>query len=78
MILKIRTHILNSPPYKEWAPRPIHNLSRNVCVYVCMYKNVPSVEDRNQESWRLLVKERIANIGKLKTIFLKRFDDFLR
>ena len=33
---------------------------------------VPSVNDRNWESWRLLVKECIANIGKLKTLFLKQ------
>ena len=34
-----------------------------------------SVDDRIQESWRLLVEERIANIGKIN---LERFDDFLR
>ena len=30
---------------------------------------VPSVNDQNQESWRLLVEERIANIAKLGTSF---------
>ena len=31
--------------------------------------NVPSVDNRNQESWTLLVKEQIANIAKLRTFF---------
>ena len=31
---------------------------------------VPSVGDRNRESWRLLVKECIAKIGKLRPLFL--------
>ena len=31
--------------------------------------SVPSVYDRNPESWKLLVKERIDNIGKLRTPF---------
>ena len=35
---------------------------------------VPSVEDRILESWKLLVKEFVTNIGKLKTSFLKGFD----
>ena len=30
---------------------------------------VPSVNDRNPVSWRLLVKEQITNIGKLRTHF---------
>ena len=34
-------------------------------VKIIMYKNVPSVDDLNQESWRLLVEEYIANIKKL-------------
>ena len=37
---------------------------------------VPSVDDRNRESWRILVKKRIANIAKLKTLIFLRFDDF--
>ena len=36
---------------------------------------VPSVNDRNQEGWRLLVEERIANLGKQRTFFL-RFNVF--
>ena len=38
---------------------------------------VPSVDNRNQESWRLLVEERVANIAKLRTPFLERFADFI-
>ena len=38
-----------------------------------MYDNVPSVNDRNGESWQLLVEERIANIGKLRTPFFGVF-----
>ena len=38
---------------------------------------VPSVDDQNQESWRLLVEERSANIGKLETSFYsEHFNDF--
>ena len=32
-----------------------------------MYKNVPLLDDGNQERWRLLVEELIANIGKLRS-----------
>ena len=35
---------------------------------------VPSVGDQKQESWRFLVKERIAEIAKLTTLFLEGFE----
>ena len=41
-----------------------------------MYDNVSSVNERNGESWRLLVEERFATIEKLRTLFLERFDVF--
>ena len=48
----------------------------SVCVKT-MY--VISDNKRNQESWRLLVKEHIGNIRKLKTPFVfKCLDDFWR
>ena len=31
--------------------------------------DVPSFNDRNRESWRLLVKDCIANVGKLRILF---------
>ena len=39
----------------------------------CPYKNVTSVDDRNRESSRLLVKERIVDIGKPRILFLRVF-----
>ena len=43
-----------------------------------MYKNISFFKVWNQVSWRLMVEERIANIGKLRTLFLECFDVFLR
>ena len=40
-----------------------------MCVDKCMLYVVLSVDDQNRESCRLLVKERIANIGQLKIYF---------
>ena len=56
--------------FTESAPRPIQSSSRDVHMYV------PSVDNQNRESWRLLVKECIANIGKLRTLFLECFMNF--
>ena len=38
---------------------------------------VPSVANRNRESWRLLVKEHMAKIGKLRSPFLGWFKPFV-
>ena len=47
--------------FTELTSRPVQSVSCDVCM---LYQNyVPSVYDWNQESWRLLVKERIANMG---------------
>ena len=59
--------------FKELTHTLILSISRDVCVY-----NIPSVNDRNRESWRLVVKERIANIAKQITpFFWEGFNDFL-
>ena len=63
IILIIITTII----FTHLAPRSIHFIICNVRDYVCTY--VPSVDDRNRDSWRLLVEERIANIEKLRTPF---------
>ena len=39
-------------------PRPIQSSSRNDCIKQCI---LPSVDNRNQERWRLLVEEIIIN-----------------
>ena len=44
--------------------------NRPLCQCLWMsYGCAPFVGDRNQEGWRLLVKERIAKIAKLRTLF---------
>ena len=37
--------------------------------FLIMYKNVPSVDNRNRQSWRSLVKECIAHIKQLRITF---------
>ena len=57
------------------APRSIHSIGCNamsVRGYV-----VPTVYNRNQEGWRLLVKELIDKIAKVKTPFFLGFCHFL-
>ena len=49
------------------ASRPIQSRSCDVRIKKMCF--VPSVDDWNRESWRLLVEERIANIGKLRPLF---------
>ena len=49
--------------FTESAPSLIQSIGCNIRL---IKKNVPSVDNRNQESWRLLVEERMASIGKLK------------
>ena len=58
--------------FNESASRLIQSISGDIGVmYVyCIMYNVPSVGDWNQESWRLLVEQRIANIGKLRNIYI--------
>ena len=53
--------------FTELSSRPIQFSIRNVQIYVFQIMFVPSVNNRNHESWRLLVKEHIANIGELRT-----------
>ena len=49
----------------ESAPRPIQFIRHNVHVSVfCLF--VPLAGIRNQRAWRLLLKERIATIKKLR------------
>ena len=47
----------------------------DVCIFGCV---VPSVENRNRESWRLLVKEHIVIFAKRREGFypIFRFDFF--
>ena len=61
--------------FKDLAYRPNISISRDVHMFVWMYI-VSSVNDRNQESWRLLVKESIVNIAKLRTPFFEHFNVF--
>ena len=44
-------------------------ISCNVCVSVCLLK-VPSLRTQNCMDWRLLIKEQIAKITKLRILFL--------
>ena len=60
----------------ESAPRPIQSISHNFRVFVCSF-SVPSVDNPNQESWRLLIKERIAKFSDLRTFFMESFGVFL-
>ena len=59
------------------GPRPIQSSSRDVHMCNIVY---PPADDRNQESWRLLVKERIANIGRRRrkhfSLYLNDFCGF--
>ena len=45
----------------------IHSTSYDVRQFVCCLLSVPFVGYWKQESWRLLVKDCIAKIAKLKT-----------
>ena len=60
--------------FTESTHRPIQSLIRYVrgCG-LC----VPSIADRNQGSWRLLVEERIAKIEKTKNPLFGEGFDFL-
>ena len=49
--------------------RPIQSIIR---VFLCRLLFSPSIGDRNQESWRLLVKEQFAKIAKLRKWSLKK------
>ena len=53
----------------ESAPRRIQSLGRNVLLFVCPL-SVPSNGTGNRLDWRLLVKERIAKIAKLRRTFV--------
>ena len=59
------------------VPGPITALSHMVKIHIAHLWYVLSVNDQIQESWRLLVKERIANIAKLRTpFFVKQIEGF--
>ena len=53
--------------FTESVPRLIQSISHNVRGCVVCHLSVPSVSYRKQMSWRLLVKEPIAKIAKLRT-----------
>ena len=57
------------------APRPIQSRSCDVHIKRCN-NIVSSVDDQNQENWRLLVQERVASIGN-KIIKKKLFNSFI-
>ena len=67
----------NARPVSQSVPRPIQSIS---CILsMDILSSVPSDGERNWEngeSWRLLVKDRIAKIAKLRTLLLKGFDYF--
>ena len=57
------------PPLLSTESAPV------VCLFVCLF--VPSCKPQFAVDWRLLVKERIANIEEKKPkIFPEGFDEF--
>ena len=60
----------------ESAPRPIQSISCDVYLFVlCLF--IPSCRSRNRMDWRLLVKELIGKMEKLRNPFLEGFDNLL-
>ena len=51
--------------FPESAPRPIQSLSYNIRLL-----SVPSARTRNRMDWRLLVKEHIAKMSRLRIFFV--------
>ena len=70
VLLSAHIKKLSGLPYVEFSLHwPLGQFSQ--LVTMCVYILIPSVGDRNQKSWRLLVKEHIAKLLKKTFLFTK-------